>query len=44
MLVEVNLKGEKVFPSQIRGKYAYEKTDYNFFFLLLFPFLFIRLT
>jgi len=25
MLIEVKLKGEKVFPSQIRGKYAYEK-------------------
>jgi len=25
MLIEIKLKGEKVFPSQIRGKYAYEK-------------------
>ena len=25
MLIEVKLKGEKVFPSQIKGGYAYEK-------------------
>jgi len=25
MLIKVKLKGEQVFPSQIKGKYAYEK-------------------
>ena len=25
MLIEVKLKGEKIFPSQIKGRYAYEK-------------------